>query len=101
MSDTPDIVERTPCPFCGDELLRLRGEVERLTHIEQQSGNLLAIIHRDGGQYTEKNGYEKSVEDAHLVWAEIKTHADAMQAQLEKVLDSLVQREAREGMNNG
>lgn len=27
--------------------------------------DLLARIHRDGGQYTEKNGLEKAVEDAH------------------------------------
>ena len=33
--------------------------------------NLLAIIHRDGGHHTAKVGIVQSVEDAHLVWAEL------------------------------
>lgn len=35
-------------------------------------GNLLAVIHRDGGQHTTEVGIEQSAKDAHAVWAEIQ-----------------------------
>ena len=44
-----------------DELIALRKYSDIYKHILQ---NLLAIIHRDGGHYTEEHGLEKSVEDA-------------------------------------
>lgn len=37
--------------------------------------NLLAIIHRDGGHYAAEHGIKKAVEDAHKVWAELRTKA--------------------------
>lgn len=35
----------------------------------QELGNLLAIIHRDGGHYMSKHGVKKAIEDAHTIWA--------------------------------
>lgn len=35
-----------------------------MTNHENLLGNLLAIIHRDGGHYIDDNGWEKAVEDA-------------------------------------
>lgn len=32
--------------------------------------NLLAVIHRDGGQHTERHGIEKSTEDAQQIMAD-------------------------------
>lgn len=40
--------------------------------------NLLAIIHRDGGHYTQSHRLEKSVEDAHQVWADLQEAADKL-----------------------
>lgn len=52
---------RTALPELLDEIERLR----------QSLGNLLAIIHRDGGHYTAMHGHEKAVRDAHLIWASL------------------------------
>ena len=42
---------------------------EFITKLKMQSYllNLLAVIHRDGGHYTEKHGINKSVKDAMLI----------------------------------
>lgn len=42
----------------------LEGALERSERLEGMLKNLLARIHRDGGQYVEKVGLEKAVEDA-------------------------------------
>ena len=39
-------------------------ELNSLVDNDERLGNLLAIVHRDGGHYTEKHGVEKSYEDA-------------------------------------
>jgi len=44
-----------------NELLTRRRQKTIYKHLLQ---NLLAVIHRDGGHYTDKHGIEKSVEDA-------------------------------------
>lgn len=43
-------------------------------------GELLAIIHRDGGHYQAQHGTEKAVNDAHLLWADLMTRAEARAA---------------------
>jgi hypothetical protein len=40
---------------------------------EQALGNLLAVIHGDGGHYQSEHGTEKAVADAHLKWAALKS----------------------------
>lgn len=35
---------------------------------EQQAGNLLAVIHGDGGHYVTEHGWEKACEDAAAKW---------------------------------
>lgn len=42
-----------------DEAIRTRDE------IQQQLLNLLAVIHRDGGQYTDEHGMAAAIERAH------------------------------------
>ena len=42
----------------------MESEEIREKTFERYLYDLLAIIHRDGGHYTEKNGLEKSVNDA-------------------------------------
>jgi len=44
-----------------NELLTLRNRAMAYKHLLQ---NILAIIHRDGGHYTQAHGIEKSIEDA-------------------------------------
>ena len=98
----PELESRGPAGDIGDvaisdlqwavaEIERLRGELlnkgiaqceEALKHLEyhkrlqQELGNLLAIIHRDGGHHTDEVGVEQSVKDAHQVWAEQRTIMD-------------------------
>ncbi len=49
------------------EIDALRSRVTELEPIK----DILAIIHRDGGHYTIEHGFKKSVEDAHLIWADL------------------------------
>ena len=40
-------------------------------------GDLLAIIHRDGGHYQVAHGAKAAVEAAHKIWADLQTRAEA------------------------
>jgi hypothetical protein len=46
--------------------------------------NLLARIHRDGGQHTATHGITKSVIDAHDVWIERENEIDRLKSHLAK-----------------
>ena len=48
----------------NDAILHYRN---RCRELDQHLGNLLAIIHRDGGQYISKYGVEKAVKDAKVI----------------------------------
>ena len=55
------------------------GILDRIAEQEADSkalGELLAVIHRDGGQYQEEKGTTKAVEDAHAVWAGLVVERD-------------------------
>jgi hypothetical protein len=57
-----------------DCLLCQRSEIiaqlrERLDAVERERNNLLARIHRDGGQYVQHHGVKKALADAHSVVA--------------------------------
>ena len=58
-------------------------------------GELLAIIHRDGGHHTEAVGISQSVADAHAVWAALMAERDAAQERdrLAKMITSRIQAE--------
>ena len=43
---------------------RIADTCEEAAQIIRQMGDLLAIIHRDGGQHTAAHGYSKSIQDA-------------------------------------
>jgi len=47
---------------------------------EQMLGDLLAIIHRDGGDYKAKHGTQKAVEAAHKIWGELQLQVETAQA---------------------
>lgn len=52
-----------PCPVCAT----LRADLARVTAEREDAlyaKNLLAVIHRDGGHYTDKHGIRKSTDDA-------------------------------------
>ena len=61
--------------FERDEVLMFKNLDKVIAHANMQNSrsllNLLAIIHRDGGHYTEEHGIEKSVKDAMLIVAEL------------------------------
>ena len=52
------------------------GVVATTADYERWLGDLLAIIHRDGGEYLSLHGPKKAVADAHLVWAKLQLAAE-------------------------
>lgn len=48
-------------------------------------GELLAVIHRDGGHYQDEHGDEKAVRDAHLIVADLRAERDAALAQVARL----------------
>ena len=103
-SNYPAIMEQA-----ADEITRLTAEVERLKRLvivqetllrdkdaltaenaalSQQLGNLLAIIHRDGGHHTCSVGMDQSVKDAHLVWARLVSEVERLRGALGYALES-------------
>lgn len=67
-------------------LPELLDEIERL---RQSLGNLLAIIHRDGGHYTAMHGHEKAVRDAHLIWASLIGENERLRTALKPFADEV------------
>ena len=62
-------------------LLHQRAEIERLHHDVAHLLELLAIIHRDGGQYAAEHGIEKAFDDAGaqvIAWLETINSVDAL-----------------------
>lgn len=45
-------------------------------------GEILAVIHGDGGHYTGEHGISKSVADAHATWAAVVRERDELRAQI-------------------
>ncbi|MFN8681249.1 hypothetical protein ACDP63_08860 [Paracoccus sp. P2] len=45
-------------------------------------GELLAVIHRDGGHYQSQHGDEKAVDEAHMIVARLLTERDEARAQV-------------------
>lgn len=52
-------------PLGIDQILKLKAQRDKLL-------DLLAIIHRDGGHYTEEVGIDLSIEHAHKIWAKLQ-----------------------------
>jgi len=72
-------------------LLRVRLEKAERERDEarRELGEILAIIHRDGGHHTGKHGISKSVADAHATWADVVRERDEAHALIDKVDDEL------------
>lgn len=59
---------------CTDAALMLRGQKAAIDWLRRESnllGNLLAVIHRDGGQYVRGFGLEQACADAEIIVAEL------------------------------
>ena len=62
-------------------LRRQHAEIERLKRERHHIYDLLARIHRDGGQYTAEHGIEKACDDAEaqvVTWLETLNSVDAL-----------------------
>ena len=44
----------------------------------QLLGDLLAIIHRDGGHHHDKVGSQQAVDDAHEIWGRLVSYAESL-----------------------
>jgi hypothetical protein len=62
-------------------IVRQRDEARR------DLGEILAIIHRDGGHYTGEHGISKSVADAHATWAAMVRERDEARADFDSLED--------------
>ena len=76
-------LDRTFVKGCDEaEMLRSQAaEIERLKRERHHIYDLLARIHRDGGQYTADHGVEKSCDDAEaqvVTWLETINSIDAL-----------------------
>ena len=76
-------LDRTFVKGCDEaEMLRSQAaEIERLKRERHHIYDLLARIHRDGGQYTADNGVEKACDDAEaqvVAWLETLSSVDAL-----------------------
>jgi hypothetical protein len=57
--------------------MSVRGPITQLGRFLNAARELLAVIHRDGGQHTEEVGFEQSCEDAMEIAAELLTRSEA------------------------
>ena len=64
---------------------------ERAERAEQRLGDLLAVIHRDGGQFWAVHGDEAAVNKAHHAWATLITRAERAEAEAERMREALVE----------
>ena len=65
----------------AESLRQQHAEIERLKRERHHIYDLLARIHRDGGQYTAENGVEKACEDAEsqvAAWLDTINSVDAL-----------------------
>lgn len=67
---------------CGESLTALQISKSCHEKAETALGNLLAIIHRDGGHYQSEHGAEKAVEEAHQVWSRLISRTEKAEAEL-------------------
>jgi len=51
--------------------------IDAIQRDEKWLGELLAIIHRDGGHHQAKVGTDQAVKDAHAIWADLQSQRDA------------------------
>ncbi len=54
-----------PCPMC------------ELKSKEQMFGNVLAVVHRDGGHYISNHGWKKACEDAEIIICDMRRDLEA------------------------
>ncbi len=67
----------------GRHGMSVQPDGEWVKHAQHRSevdglGNLLAIIHRDGGHYQQQHGTKKAVDDAHAEWGRLITLAESV-----------------------
>lgn len=55
-------------------------------------GELLAVIHRDGGHYQSQHGDEKAVDESHRIWARLITERDEALAQVAAAYEAAARR---------
>ena len=80
--NVPTLPKLCDCGEKGAEMLRQQhAEIERLKRERHHIYDLLARIHRDGGQYTAEHGVEKSCDDAEaqvVTWLETISSVDSL-----------------------
>jgi len=57
---------------------KIKDQAAEIERLRAALGDLLAIIHRDGGHHTAAVGEQQSVEDAHKVWAKLISENESL-----------------------
>jgi len=69
---------------------KIEAQAAQIKTLRQQLGNLLALIHRDGGQHQTEVGTEQALKDAENVWLSLRESHDALASIIEKVKEQCV-----------
>jgi DNA mismatch repair ATPase MutS len=68
---------------------RQEAEIDRLREENRHAGNLLAVMHGDGGHYISKHGWAKACEDAEQIRHGYKEEIDRLEAAHKKADDTI------------
>ena len=90
----------------NDAIATSKERRESLTHVAAERdearrdlGEILAVIHRDGGHYTGEHGISKSVADAHATWAAVVRERDEARAEVERLQERVATQD--DGLRHG
>jgi hypothetical protein len=72
-----------------DERNAIKAIIAERDTLSNHLGNLLAVIHGDGGHYQGEHGTDKAVSDAMLIVSRLTAERDALKAENEKLVDTL------------
>ena len=79
-------------PDDEDDLVEaVRAMARERDEARRDLGEILAVIHRDGGHYTGEHGLSQSVADAHATWAVVVRERDTARAEVERLRAALAQ----------
>jgi hypothetical protein len=80
------------CKYREDDTLREEIDhlMEEIDHLNKLLGNLLAVIHGDGGHYQGEVGTEKAAKDAEKIVCDLRAKRDALKAALQRTHNLIV-----------
>jgi hypothetical protein len=78
-----DVYERS----LSEAARELKSRGERIAELERAPGNLLAVIHRDGGHYVLEHGKQKATKDAMVIVCGLRAKIDELTSEHDARID--------------